>query len=57
MKNIKKLLLLEALAFFQESFISFQVTASKEAKFESVAEAGHTTSQADNIFQSQFFLA
>jgi len=35
----------KSLAFFQESFISFQVIVSKEAKFESTAEAGHITSQ------------
>jgi len=38
----------KSLAFFQESFISFQVIVSKEAKFESTAEAGHITSQAQS---------
>ena len=48
----------KSLAFFQESFISFQVIVSKETKFEFNAEAGHTTSQlqADNTFQAQSFL-
>jgi hypothetical protein len=48
-ERFDKAVLEKSLALLPESFISFPVVVSKEAKFESVAEAGQTTSPVESV--------